>query len=221
MVNHMKSSIATALSVTGILAAGGIALAANTNLLDGGASTVKGSPAQAAAVITPSTLADGSPAPVAMGDMTTTPAKSSGGNLSAKDVPTDTTVPGDSPVTTIPSDSATDTTYTVPGVGNVTVTVDNGVLTVSGVDASAGWTYTIQSALRGYTVLFENSQDGTAYQFHVALIDGRIVTSIEDVTDTPTPPTPPNYNDDDDNEQYEHHDGDDEQHESHDEEDDD
>ena len=126
------------------------------------------------------------------------------------------------PDTTVPTYSATDTTYTVPGVGNVTVTVDNGVLTVSGVDEAAGWSYTIQSALRGYTVLFENSQDGTAYQFHVALIDGRIVTSIEDVTDTPAPPPPPNYDDDDDDdEQYEHHDGDDDEHEGHEEEDDD
>ena len=220
----MKSSMATALSVTGILAAGGIALAANTNLLDGGVSTVKGSPARAAAVVTTSTL-PGSETPsqgAASGTQTTL---ATGGTISAKSDtsdPNSTDTPS-SPDTTIP-DSSTDTTYTVPGVGNVTVTVTDGVMSVSYVSDLSGWSHTIRPALagRGYDVTFVNSSTGTTYEFHVALIDGRVVTSIEDVTDTPTPPTPPNYgDDDDDDDDYEHHDDGHEDHEDHEDEDDD
>ena len=222
----MKSSMATALSVTGILAAGGIALAANTNLLDGGVSTVKGSPAQAAAVVTTSTLVTDPPAAGSNDGSGASPVSTvAKSGVAAKDLPADPADPADptggSTDTTVPTSGSTDTTYTVPGVGNVTVTVTDGVLEVSNVDESAGWTYTIQYGMRGYTVLFENSQNGTAYEFHVALIDGRIVTSIENVTDTPAPPTPPNYDDDDDDDQYEHHDEDHEDHEDHEEEDDD
>lgn len=221
MVGHMKSSIASALSVSGVLAAGAIALAANTNVLDGGVSTAKGAPAMAAQVVVP--VSQGSATTLAgsaiksVGDATA----SSSGNLSSREISgaldangdsPDTTIPGESPDTTVPVDD-TETAYTLPGIGTVNVSVVDGALAITNVDEVDGWSSEIRNSDHGngYEVIFTNDSDGTTYEFNVALIDGRIVTSIRDITEQPDYPAYEDEDEDeDDDDEYEDHDEDEE-----------
>jgi hypothetical protein len=203
-----------------------VALAANTNLLDGGVSTVKGAPAQAAAVVTTNAASgaqggNGKQVNTKNGSCSSDCQTTAGitaeeaqrlGLLTTDDPALDPSVD-----TTIPTSGSAETTYTVPGIGDVTVNVTDGVLTIAGVSEASGWTYTVETGSHngGYEVVFTNANSGAAYEFHVALLDGRIVTSIRDVTSQPTEPRPPSYDDDDDDQgNYEDHD-EDEDHENH------
>lgn len=222
MVGPMKSSIATALSLSGVLAAGAIALAANTNVLDGGVSTAKGAPAMAAQVVVPVGEGSTTTAAKVANQATGAPLAGSAGNLTSKDAGSDspdTTIPGDSPDTTVPTEDS-ETAYTLPGIGTVNVAVVGGALGIASVDAVDGWSYEIRDSDRGdgYEVIFTKDSDGTTYEFNVALIDGRVVTSIRDITEQPDYPS--YEDDDDDDEEYEDHE-DDEDHEDEDHDEDD
>lgn len=207
----MKSSIATALSVTGIIAAGAVALAANTNLLDGGVSTVKGAPALAANVVSAAAL---SSTTTVAGDSLNPSNNGTGcvgkcGTLGISSTDSEGT-----PDTTLPATEGESTTFTIPNVGEVTVTVTNGLLTVSGVNPLDGWTYEVELShnSEGYEVEFYNTSTDVEYKFNVALLDGRFVTSIRDTTDRPDEPRPPSddddgYENDDDQDEDEDHDG--------------
>ena len=193
----MKSSIATALSVTGLIAAGAVALAANTNLLDGGVSTVKGAPALAANVVSAAAL---SSTTTVAGDSLNPSNNGTGcvgkcGTLGINSAASEESTPD----TTVPAAEGESTTFTIPNVGEVTVTVTNGLLTVSSVNSLDGWTYEVElsHSSEGYEVEFYNTSTGLEYKFNVALIDGRFVTSIRDTTDRPDEPRPPS---DDENE---------------------
>lgn len=210
----MKSSIATALSVTGIIAAGAVALAANTNLLDGGVSTVKGAPALAANVVSAEAL---SSTTTVAGDLQTPANSGTGcvgkcGSLGATSTDSDGAPDTLMPDSTVPAAEGESTTFTIPEIGEVTVTVTNGLLTVSGVNTLDGWTYEVELSHNsaGYEVEFYNTSTGIEYKFNVALIDGRFVTSIRDTTDRPDEPRPPSDDDDayeNDDDQDEDHDG--------------
>lgn len=216
----MKSSIATALSVTGIIAAGAVALAANTNLLDGGVSTVKGAPALAANVVSAAAL---SSTTTIAGDPLNPANNGTGcvgkcGTLGINSVASEEATPN----TSVPAAEGESTTFTIPNVGEVTVTMANGLFTVSSVNSLDGWSYEVELShnSEGYEVEFYNTSTGLEYKFNVALIDGRFVTSIRDTTDRPDEPRPPSDDDDEykdedhdeDEAEYEDEDHDDEDH---------
>ena len=225
----MKSSIATALSVTGIIAAGAVALAANTNLLDGGVSTVKGAPALAANVVSAAAL---SSTTTVAGDSLNPSNNGTGcvgkcGTLGISSTDSDGSPDTSVPDTTTPAAEGESTTFTIPEVGDVTVTVTNGLLTVAGVNTLEGWIHEVELShnSEGYEVEFYNTSTGVEYKFNVALIDGRFVTSIRDTTDRPDEPRPPSDDDeyedeDEDEDEYEDEDEDHDEDGDHDEDED-
>ena len=184
----MKTPLAAVLSISGVISAGGIAFAANTNLLDSGAPTVSGNPAQTAVITTTPATTTGSSVIVETtvdGSTTTT----------ILAVPS-TTTPG----TTIPPVAATNlVTYQVPGVGAVTIQESDTSIVIDAVAVEAGWKYKIDDSSSATRVEVEFTSQTLKIEFHARLLAGRIITSIRNTTATPVSLPAPNRNGDDDN----------------------
>ena len=150
-VKDMKTSLATTLSVVGVLAAGSVAFAVNTSVLDSATQEPNASQALEATI---TDIATGSSSPVS--------------GQSA-----DTVVP------LLPAEGATavQTTYNINGVAVVTLSQDGDLLSVVNVVPSAGYTYKAmnESASR-VEIKFTNGT--STMKFHADIIDNRIVTSV-------------------------------------------
>ena len=168
----MKTSLATTLSIIGVLATGGVAMAVNTTVLDSTVSSVEGSPALAEANVTVSALSVDSP------------------------VPSETVLPMSE--TTLPTSETTlaptsvQSAYDVEGAGIVTLEQNAPVLNIVSVNPVSGWTYksTVEDTNR-VEVEFTNGTQNV--KFTAELLDGRIITAVE-ATDTSV--APPRKNDD-------------------------
>jgi len=173
----MKTSLATTISVVGVLAAGGVALAVNSSVLDSATMTAENAPALQAEVL-----------PLANTDFAVSPG--SEGTLSAQGdsadaaspttsvvaaQPTETTVPM-STETTVPAVSKS--AYNIEGFGVVTLAQSSGSLTVVSVEPVATVKYTTkQESSTRIEVMFVSAA-GVTIKFHADVIDGRIVTSV-------------------------------------------
>ena len=203
----MKPSIASFLSISAIVVAGGAALAVNATVFD--------SPSTAAAIDTPEVLT------VAATGGRSTPIEVGVGELGSQD----TSVDGFSPTTTNTQGDvavATLSEYEIPGVGVVTVAQTGSSIVIDNVTASSGYTFKVNEPFPGrLDVRFASAT--TEIEFDAQLIDGRIVTviksrAINSISSTGTKSTSRDDHDDED----EHDDEHDERHDDeHDEDDDD
>ena len=173
----MKTSLATILSVTGVLAAGALAFTVNTSVLDNAVTTAEAAPALQADVIALSNFAPSA----------------------ATSAPSASTT---APVTTTAAAAATlaaQSTYNIEGVAAITLALDTNSLSVVSVTPVGGYTFvaTNESNSRIAVAL---TLGGSVMTFHAEVLDGRIVTSV--VAEQPrisnTAPKTRSYDDDDD-----------------------
>lgn len=167
----MKTSLATTISVVGVLAAGGVAFAVNSSVLDAATMTADNTPALQAEAL-----------PLA--DVNTSGATDSGSILSSlgdsTDSPATTLAPStdQSPATTVASAATSQTAYNVEGFGIVTLTQSTNSLTVASVEPQPGVKFTTkQESPTRVEVLFVSTA-GVGIKFHADVIDSRIVTSV-------------------------------------------
>ena len=175
-VVDMKTSLATTISIVGVLAAGGVALAVNSSVLDSATMTAENAPALQAEIVALTDTASLAPA-----DQGGTLASQSNGvddpapSASVPEVqPTETTVVA--PAT--PSATSVQSAYNVQGFGVVTLAQGTGSLTVVSVAPESTVKYTTKQESPTRIEVFFVSSAGVSIKFHADVIDGRIVTSV-------------------------------------------
>jgi hypothetical protein len=171
MVMDMKTSLATTISVVGVLAAGGVAFAVNTSVLDSATMTAENAPALQAEAI-----------PVV--NSNTSGSADSGSILSSladsPSTPTTVVAGTDQPaVTTVaPSPTSSQTAYSVEGFGVVTLEQRESSLTIVSVVPQSSVTYSSKQESATRIEVSFMSSTGVSIKFHADVIDGRIVTSV-------------------------------------------
>ena len=164
-VVFMKTSLATTISVVGVLAAGGVAFAVNSSVLDSATMTAENTSALQAEVL-----------PLANTDFTMNPG--SQGTVSTPgdgvNATSQTTISISTPTTvSAPSKFA----YNIDGFGVVTLMQSSGSLTVVSVAPQSSVKYTTkQESPTRIEVVFVSSA-GVTIKFNADVINGKIVTS--------------------------------------------
>lgn len=197
----MKASIATTLSVAGVIAAGAAAFAVNTAVLDNG--TKSAALAQDATTLPLASAGNGPLGAPAGGGRDVTHQDAPVGPATAVTSP---------PATAVPTNlTDTTTTYKVGSSGSVVVDTSAGYINVVSVVPAAGWTAepAILQADGSVKIHFSNSTDRV--EFVASLVGGAVKVAVtSDRIQQPTTPTmPPVYgggdDDDDDHEDHEDH----------------
>lgn len=187
----MKTSLATMLSVTGVLAAGALAFAANTSVLDHAVTTSEAAPTLQADVVSLSNLAPiGATAPAATTQAAPAPAPAVTAEVAAA--------------------VAAQSTYNIDGVAAITLAQSDNSLSVVSVTPTGGYTAaaTAVSASRIEVVL---TKSNSVMKFSAQVLDGRIVTSVVAEQPRVSSTAPTKYNDDegdDDNREHEENEND-------------
>jgi len=147
----MKTSLATTLSVIGVIAAGSVAYAVNTSVLDSADQTPT---ARQALEATITDLATQEASPVS-----------------------DQSVNTVAPTATVPSATAVQTSYNIDGVAVVTLSRDGESLSVVSVTPVSGYTYaaTNESISR---IEIRFTKGAAVLKFHADIIGDRVVTSV-------------------------------------------
>lgn len=191
----MKTSLATTLSVIGVLAAGGVALAVNTTVLDSTVSSVEGPSPLAETLVPGAALSVDSTIPVVIAP-----------------IATETTV--------VPA--SVQSAYDVQGVGIITLEQNATSLTVVSVNPVSGWYYdSMSTEATSAEIKFTN---GTrSVMFSAELLDGQVVTAVQatDVSFASQPKDDDDEDDEDDEDEDDEEDDDDDDEEDDEEEDDD
>ena len=172
----MKTSLATMLSVTGVLAAGALAFAVNTSVLDQAVTTSEAAPTLQADVVSLSNLAPiGATAPAATTQAAPTPAPAITAEVAAA--------------------VAAQSTYNIDGVAAITLALCDNSLSVVSVTPAGGYTAaaTAVSASRIEVVL---TKSNSVMKFSAQVLDGRIVTSVVAEQPRVKSTAPSKYNDD-------------------------
>jgi hypothetical protein len=172
----MKTSLATMLSVTGVLAAGALAFAVNTSVLDHAVTTSEAAPTLQADVVSLSNLAPiGATAPAATTQAAPTPAPAVTAEVAAA--------------------VAAQSTYNIDGVAAITLALSDNSLSVVSVTPAGGYTAaaTAVSASRIEVVL---TKSNSVMKFSAQVLDGRIVTSVVAEQPRVSSAAPTKYNDD-------------------------
>lgn len=213
----MKKSIATVISVAGVLGAGAAAYAVNTSVLSATSSNdyVAAAPVDmfGADGLTATTLTGGqiasAGAPV-LSPATVTPA------ASAVTVAAPATV---APLSSTPVPASTRTTYKVGTAGSVVLDTAGGTLSVVSLSPSAGWTASkVQSAPGIASVVFTSST--MKVEFTGTLVSGSVDVDVTSTAIQPPATSRPHHDDDDERDHDDEHDEDDHDEDDHDEEDD-
>jgi len=180
----MKTSLATMLSVTGVLAAGALAFTVNTSVLDNAVTTSEVAPALQADVVALSNFAPS----VA----TSTPS-------AATSTPSVTTTPVAAAV--VEPTVAAQSTYNIDGVAAITLSLDTNLLSVVSVIPVSGYKFvaTAESTSRIAVAL---TLGDSVMTFHADVLDGRIVTSVVAEQPRTTRATPKTRSYDDDDEKH-------------------
>jgi hypothetical protein len=177
MVMPMKTSLATTISVVGVVAAGALTFAVNSTTLTSAATTGNLPSVDAAAlmqertgltVLTP-------PAVIALTDVVT---QSVGSDRSA--VTSSSSIPQsqiNSPTTTVQVGQARISSYSIQGAASVQLVQSASHLSVNGVTPQDGFIYSAEnvSATRVVVTLSNSSQ---RLKFNAEIIGGRVVTSL-------------------------------------------
>lgn len=147
----MKTSLATTLSVIGVIAAGSVAYAVNTSVLDSADQTPTASQALEATI---TDLATEAASPVSGQSVNTV-----------------------APPATAPSATAVQTSYNIDGVAVVTLSRDGESLSVVSVTPVSGYTYaaTNESISR---IEIRFTKGAAVLKFHADIIGDRVVTSV-------------------------------------------
>lgn len=156
----MKPAVASFLSISAIVVAGGAALAVNAKVFD--------TPSTSAASNTPEVLA------IAASGAQPVEANTGIGELGSPEVgAVSTTTAADGQLSTT---SLSD--YEIPGVGVVSISQTGSSIAIANVTTNAGYTYTTSEPFPGrLDVRFASAT--TEIEFDAQLIDGRIVTVIK------------------------------------------
>lgn len=197
----MKPSVASFLSISAIVVAGGAGLAVNATVFD--------APSTAAATDTPEilTVASVGAQPVA--------SEVGLGELGSQDP---VNVEAATPSTTIATNEVAVSTlseYEIPGVGVVTISQTGSTIAVHNVSTNSGFTYTTGTPFPGrLDVRFTSTT--TEIEFDAQLIDGRVVTVVKsralNAVGTAKAASRGDHEDDDDDDHEESH----EEHDEHD-----
>jgi hypothetical protein len=177
----MKTSLATMLSVTGVLAAGALAFTVNTSVLDNAVTTSEVAPALQADVVALSNFAPSvaTSAPI----VATTPVAAA----------------------VVEPTVAAQSTYNIDGVAAITLSLDTNLLSVVSVIPVSGYKFvaTAESTSRIAVAL---TLGDSVMTFHADVLDGRIVTSVvaEQPRTTRATPKTRSYDDDDDDDDEKH-----------------
>ena len=205
----MKTSFVTTLSIVGVLATGGAAFAANSTVLDFALTPVQGPPLLAEAIVPvtnrsiESTATGGAVVVVAttvlgptvsttptattvpFGDLTVGPTTS----IVVPVTPTTTVAP--SPGTTVaPSPGTTvapapvQFSYTIAGVGIITLKQSATSLSVVSVAPVPGWAFEIKDKfnsgqVRGTRIEVEFENGKKSVEFRAELLDGRVIAAVK------------------------------------------
>jgi hypothetical protein len=190
----MKTSIATTLSIAGVIAAGAAAYAVNTSVLG----------------------ASADPTPAAVASTTTSaaanPSQPNGQSVAAAAVTAEENVVNDST-----------TTYKVGDAGSVVIDTSSGRIVVTSILPSAGYTSEPARTDANGVVKVHFVSSTQRIEFIARMVNGAVATDVVNES-TPPASQPPRYDDhddDDDHEDREHHDDDDHDDDRHEDEDDD
>jgi hypothetical protein len=219
MVNFMKTSTATTLSVAVVISAATVAMAVNTNLFS---TTTALAETQVtvpmARMIDQQANAEVSPLPDSAAS--TSPALTAAAS-SETDLPNPADVDASSPSLPVAppalsTTTAKSTTYDLPGIGSVTLRQNEDSLTVEAVTTTSRFESEIQIQT-GPRIQVEFRTTEAHYEFKAMTVDGRILTDIS-VHGFPKPgglvsPSRSRYEDEDENDEYEKEDRDDDEHE--------
>lgn len=178
----MKTSLATTLSVVGVLAAGSVAFAVNTSVLDSADQTPSASQALEA------TITD-------LATAVATPVSGQSVNTVA-------------PPATVESETAVQTSYNIDGVAVVTLSHDGESLSVVSVTPVSGYTYTASNESNS-RIEIRFTKGSAVLKFHADIIGDRVVTSVMNEPQVSGAPTRPQSHDEEhDDEHDEDHDED-------------
>ena len=144
----MKTSLATILSVTGVLAAGALAFTVNTSVLDNAVTTAEAAPALQADVIALSNFA-----------------------------PSAVTTPAAAVAVAVEPTVAAQSTYNIDGVAAITLSLDTNSLKVVSVAPVNGYTFAATAESNSRIAVALTLGD-SVMTFHAEVLDGRIITSI-------------------------------------------
>jgi hypothetical protein len=209
----VKTKMATALSLIGVLGAGSAAALVNTEILDSGSSAATSSalvaPADDAGLLDQvnAALQEAQSGAGSSPDPTPAPPEGASGGSTV-------------PATTAPAPSQP-TTFDVGDAGSVTVEVQDGRLTIVSATANSGWTVTKteeESDGDEIEVYFETAT--VRVEFKARLSSGQIVPSVDATALGSSPSAPPVDEDDhDDMDEDDHDDMDEDDHDDMDEDD--
>ena len=182
----MKTSLATTLSVVGVLAAGSVAFAVNTSVLDSADQTPTASQALEATI---TDLATAEATPVTGQSVNTV-----------------------APPVTVASATGVQTSYNIDGVAVVTLSREGESLSVVSVTPVSGYTYTaLNESISRIEIRF--TKGSSVLKFHADIIGDRVVTSVMNEPQMSGAPTRPHSHDeehdedhDEDHEEGEHDD---------------
>ena len=170
----MKTSLATVLSITGVLAAGALAFTVNTSVLDNAVTTSEAAPALQAEVIALSNFA-----------------------------PSAVTTPAAAVAVAVEPTVAAQSTYNIDGVAAITLSLDTNSLKVVSVAPVNGYTFAATAESNSRIAVALTLGD-SVMTFHAEVLDGRIVTSIVAEQPRITSSTPKTGSYDDEHEEDEH-----------------
>lgn len=177
----MKTSLATTLSVVGVLAAGSVAFAVNTSVLDSADQTPTASQALEA------TITD-------LATVEATPVSGQSVNTVA-------------PPVTVASATDVQTSYNIDGVAVVTLSRNGESLSVVSVTPVSGYTYTaINESISRIEIRF--TKGSAVLKFHADIIGDRVVTSVMNEPQMSGAPTRPHSHDEEHDEDHDEEHGD-------------
>ena len=183
MVVHMKTSLATTISIAGVVAAGAFTYAVNSSMLTSVSTSAEIAPVDAA-VLAPGTTGLTVLAPPLTVVVTGIDA---GSGVDAQAVPGDRSAPTSSssssssssiaPTTTVQVGSSIVSSYSIQGAASVQLVQSASGLSVGSVSPQNGYIYNAESvsATRVVVTLTSSTQK---LKFNAELIGGRVVTSL-------------------------------------------
>jgi len=175
MVMPMKTSLATTISIAGVVAAGAFTFAVNSTMLNS-VSTSTELPSVDAAVLTPGStgltvLAP--PAAVALAGLGADSQSVSG----YRSAPTSSPQSGIAPTTTVQVGQSLVSSYSIQGAASVQLVQSPSHLSVSGVTPQDGYVYSAEN-VSATRVIVTLSNSHHRLKFNAEIIGGRVVTSL-------------------------------------------
>ena len=175
MVMPMKTSLATTISIAGVVAAGAFTFAVNSTMLNS-VSTSAELPSVDAAVLTPGSTGLTVLAPPALGSLTALGTESQSVS-SYRSAPTSSPLSGVTTTTTVQVGQSLVSSYSIQGAASVQLVQSPSHLSVSGVTPQDGYVYSAEN-VSATRVIVTLSNSHHRLKFNAEIIGGRVVTSL-------------------------------------------